>query len=232
MQRNNKYNKKHNKRNKIVIKYKTRRTTYLSSTMHQYIITERVVLDATHYQQQNLRISMQETLLGNPMFLQVRKQYQYVKFISVMLRFTPILQGANDPPSGFVVFLGNEDLMSINYTDLPYLSYKRYINPKKVSRYVFTRPGRQPDFNYWYNTGNINSTDAWFKIRLDQAFNIDSGYYTLDMGFRMIFDKPIYESDSNKLKSEKEEKIIMRTAPEVDDKHLAEEELKEYQDLA
>lgn len=144
---------------------------------------------------------MNDFLHENPVFVQKSSEYQYYKLIRVMLRFTPVTVNGDNPPSGFIVFLGNEDLNTINYTDLPYLNYKRAINPTRVSRHVFTRPGRQADFNYWYNTGNTTGIDAYFKIRLDEDLNSSDGYYKLDIGMYVIFDKPIYQSQ-NKTKEE------------------------------
>jgi len=214
----NKSNKNKNKKNnKIVIKYKNRVTTLLSSTMHRYIITNIIVLQGPSYTQQNLRLSLSDLLYENPMFLQKKQEYQYFKLVRVMLKFTPVIKSGSNPPSGFLVFLGNEDLGTINYTDLPYLSYKRMINPYKVSRFVFTRPGRQPDFNYWYNTTNFNAIDAYFKMRFDEELQLVDGYYKLETGIEIIFDKPIYQSSNKSKEEEKENVIKSEFKPSVDE---------------
>lgn len=135
-----------------------------------------------------------------------------------MLRFTPVTRQGYNPPAGFVVFLGNEDMSIVNYTDLPYLSYKRSISPYKVSRYVFTRPGRQPDFNYWYNTTNITAIDAYFKIRFDDSLDSGDGYYKLETGIEFIFDKPIYQNPNKNKTKEKYDLISNELKPSVDER--------------
>jgi hypothetical protein len=197
-------NKNKNKR-KIVIKYKNKRITLLSSTMHRFIITNVIKLGSPTYNNQNIQINLNEMIYQNPMFTQKRNEYQYFKLIRVMLRFTPVTRQGYNPPAGFIVFLGNEDMGLVNYTDLPYLSYKRNISNLKVSRHVFTRPGRQPDFNYWYNTTNFNAIDAYFKIRFDDSLDSGDGYYKLETGVEIIFDRPIYQSQD---KTKEQEQII------------------------
>jgi hypothetical protein len=70
-----------------------------------------------------------------------------------------------------MIFQGNDDI-SIQYADIPKLPGVIKVNNNKRTYAKFTRPGRNPDFNYWYNCNSANLSDAaaYIKIRFIRNF--------------------------------------------------------------
>jgi hypothetical protein len=202
--------KTRNKNKPTVKKRKYVNRTSISN--HRYLIRERFVLSYDNYSVQNLNIPISDNLENNKIFTSFQKLYQYYKIANIKLEFQPILKEGTQPPNGYVVFIGNQSL-PIDYAYIPILPYAKHISPQKKTSFLFTRPGRQNDFNYWFNTREETSTDgtisANFRLRFDQPFAENGSYYILIMSIDIRFDKP-FVSDSDQTKTEKEiaEKII------------------------
>lgn len=113
--------------------------------------------------------------------------------------FQPVTKNGSQPPSGYVVFVGNNDI-NVLFSEIPTFSYSKLISNTKRTSYLFTRPGRQDDFNYWFNTRtpNNNTITAHFRMRFDEPFVENGPYYVVMISFDLRFDKPVIISESKK----------------------------------
>jgi hypothetical protein len=110
-------------------------------------------------------ININAELFNTSVFENYVELYQYYKvsFVEVIVSPSPV-QGTL-PPVGYSFLQGNEDL-NINYNEMPENPLCKRIRNNKVTFLKFTRPGRNPDFNYWYNTlTNSVPTTATAKIQ-------------------------------------------------------------------
>jgi hypothetical protein len=131
--------------------------------------------------------------------------YQYFKLANIRIDFYPTTINGSDPPIGHIAFLGNED-KDTQFSEIPLLPYAKRINNKKITSYLFTRPGRQADFNYWYNAGRTETPlTAFFKIHFESTFSQGSGYYVVRTSYDIRFDKPWTNEPSRRLNDEKYE---------------------------
>lgn len=112
----------------------------------------------------NGHIDLNAELFNTSVFENFVELYQYYKVSFVEIIVTPSPVQGTLPPVGYSFLQGNEDL-TIDYNQMPENPLCRRIRNNKVTFMKFTRPGRNPDFNYWYNTlTNSVPTEATAKV--------------------------------------------------------------------
>lgn len=202
MKRNNKNNNKNTK----VRKYKTIKIKYMNSiTNHRYLIRNHFKIDS-EYQTQNVTVDLAYNLTSNKFYQNLSLAYQYFKLANIRIDFMPTTVNGTEPPVGHIAFLGNQEKDTL-FSDIPLLPYAKRINNKKYTSYLFTRPGRQDDFNYWYNAGRTDSPlTAFFKMHFESTFSQGGGYYVVRLGYDIRFDKP-WTSEPTKKAQEKYEML-------------------------
>jgi hypothetical protein len=170
-----------------------------SITNHRYMIRQHFKLNQV-YTQQNISLDVGQELYDNQIFQNLSKTYQYFKLANVRVDFTPVTMNGTQPPVGYCLFVGNEDKASyILYSSIPELSYSKKIDNLKSKSYLFTRPGRQADFNYWYNTNVSNyAISCYLKMHFETTFQANAGYYMVRISYDLRFDKPYVLSVTNK----------------------------------
>jgi len=99
----------------------------------------------------NGHIDVVQELLGTSVFQSFSQLYQYFKVSFVEIIITPSPVQGTLPPVGYSLLKGNEEL-SFTYNELAENPCCRRIRNNKVTYMKFTRAGRNPDFNYWYNS--------------------------------------------------------------------------------
>jgi hypothetical protein len=185
------------------------------------LIRQELRLDET-YTEQNLTFNVHDILTGNEVFQAFQKLYQYFKIANIRLDFHPVRRDT-DPPTGYIVFCGNSDLQ-LQYSQIPNLPYAKHVSSKHSTSYLFSRPGRQQDFNYWYDTNTYGENQtAYFRMRIDSRFENVTGYYIVLMSFDIRFDKPVIQQH-NRIKeaeqvisvSKQDKKVIAKDEEELD----------------
>lgn len=111
-------------------------------------------LNSTGYTQQNVQFNYADALVNNELFQKYSQLYQFFQLGFIETQITPIIYQGTRPPIGYIYFQGNES--NIDYSELPNLPGSRKINPNGTTYFKFSRPGRNPDFNYWYDTREID----------------------------------------------------------------------------
>jgi hypothetical protein len=210
MKTNNKLNKIIKLLNNSKIKNKRKRSkrNRTSITNHRFLIRQHFILDE-RYTQQNISLDMASDLGNEQIFINLSKVYQYFKIANVRIDFTPVTRQGNQPPVGYLLFVGNEDKQTdILYSSIPNLPYSKKIDNKSNRSYLFTRAGRQADFNYWYNTVTPQQDypiKAYFKMHFEKTFSATSGYYVARVSYDIRFDKPFTSTSETKVAEEKVE---------------------------
>jgi hypothetical protein len=169
-----------------------------SINMHRYIIWQHFIFDGVTYQEPNMSLNTVDTLWNIPLFLKYSELYQYLKIQSIKVDITAVQQAGQNPPAGFMVFVGNESL-GVKYSDIPNLPYAKKIKPVGNTSVRYTRPGRNDDFNKWYNTQSnveLQRAEASIRFRFVNTFTANGAYYVVKIGYDIRFDKPfIYSSN-------------------------------------
>jgi hypothetical protein len=161
------------------------------------------------YQQQNVQFQYVEALVSNDLFQKFSQLYQFYKLGFIETIITPIVNHGTQPPIGYIYFQGNES--NIDYTELPNLPGARKLQPNKTTYFKFTRPGRNPDFNYWYDTREtepLTQMSAKLRFRFMKpwsAVDNDVGYH-VRVKYHMKFSHVCLFSDTGR-KEIKEQKI-------------------------
>jgi hypothetical protein len=209
--------KRANKTTKIIIKSKNKRKRNNkkrkrnSISNHRYLIKQEYIFNGINYQEQNLVINTIDTLWNIPLFIKYSELYQYLKVANIRLDLTAVQVAGANPPSGYMVFIGNESL-DIRYSDIPSLPYAKKIKPVGTTSVLFTRPGRNDDFNRWYNTQSnieLQRMEASIRFRFVEPFTANGAYYMVRISYDIRFDKPfVYTSNSK----EKETACIVKAS--------------------
>lgn len=168
------------------------------------MIRQHFILDS-RYSQQNISLDVGQDLFENTIFQNLCKVYQYYKLANVRIDFNPVTKNGSQPPVGYLLFVGNEDKAGyILYSSIPEMSYSKKIDNLKSKSYLFTRPGRQNDFNYWNNTTVSNyGISCYFKMHFEKTFEQNGPYYVARVSYDLRFDKPFVLS----ITKEPEEKV-------------------------
>jgi hypothetical protein len=128
--------------------------------------------------------------------------FQQYKLNKIRADISPVAVSGNDPPAGYCYLYVNEDeydTQNPNY--VPMLQSSKKISPKHDSAYSFRVPGRQNDFNYWYNTLSTGSQITAYLVFKFSATNVPS-YYQLRIRYYLSFRYRTYESPTTKLPDE------------------------------
>jgi hypothetical protein len=119
---------------------------------------------------------------------------------NIRVDITAVQKAGANPPVGYMAFIGNESL-SVKYSDIPNLPYSKKIKPVGTTSVLYTRPGRNDDFNKWYNTQSnieLQRMEASIRMRFVDNFVQNGAYYTMRLSYDIRFDKPfIYSSSKN-----------------------------------
>jgi hypothetical protein len=169
------------------------------------IIASFSVKGGGEYSTANISVEIFEMLRNNTFFQAYSNLYQYYNVKFVKLFATPNFKEGSAPPIGYVMLQGN-DVLGIQYSDIPKLPQAKKIYSGATSIYSFSRTGRQEDFNYWYNTNdNVPLAFAMLKFRFDEPFNqVATGLgYTFRLKYHVIFKSP-FPKEQNKIKVEEE----------------------------
>jgi len=183
-------------------KYKNRN----SISNHRYLIKQDFMFNYPTFTEQNISLQTIDILWTSPLFQKYSELYQYLKIANIRVDFTAVQKDGNNPPAGYMAFIGNESL-GIKYSDLPTFPYSKKIKPTGTTSVLFTRPGRNDDFNKWYNTQSnveLQRMEASIRFRFVEPFENDKGYYTMRISYDIRFDKPYIYSSISKDKPEKE----------------------------
>jgi hypothetical protein len=132
--------------------------------------------------------------------------YQYLKVANIRVDITAVQKAGENPPVGYMVFIGNESL-SIKYSDIPNLPYSKKIKPVGTTSVLYTRPGRNDDFNKWYNTQSnveLQRMEASIRMRFVDTFTPNGAYYTMRISYDIRFDKPFIYTSNNREGGNKE----------------------------
>jgi hypothetical protein len=97
-------------------------------------------------------------------FIELSGKYQYFKLRSVVIKFTPDCVQGTLPRVAYGIFLGANDLVPI-YADIPTLPGAFKVTNKKATTKRYTRPGRNPDFNIWYDCQSTDNIDFSLRLR-------------------------------------------------------------------
>jgi hypothetical protein len=197
----NKTNKS-NKKFKRNGKYKYRKTKYIknSITNHRYLIKQEFLFNYPTYTEQNLSLNTVDVLWESQLFTKYSALYQYLKVANIRVDLIAVQKNGSNPPAGYMAFIGNESL-SIKYSDIPTLPYAKKIKPQGTTSVLFTRPGRNDDFNKWYNTTSnveLQRMEATIRFRFVEPFENEKGYYTVRISYDIRFDKPYIYSNNSK----------------------------------
>jgi hypothetical protein len=145
-------------------------------------------------------------LTSNKFYQTLSLAYQYFKLANIRIDFLPTTVNGTEPPVGHIAFLGNQEKDTL-FSDIPLLPYAKRISNKKPTSMFYTRPGRQDDFNYWYNAGRTETPlTAFFKIHFEGLFSNIDAYYVVRLSYDIRFDKP-WTSEPTKKLNEKFENI-------------------------
>jgi hypothetical protein len=216
---NNKKFKKLIKKLKFKRTRKFRRKTN-SITNHRYLVKQDFVFDGTNYQQQNLNLNTVDILWTNVLFQKYSELYQYLKIANIRVDLTAVQKNGSNPPAGYMAFLGNESL-GVKYSDIPMLPYAKKIKPVGTTSVLFTRPGRNDDFNRWYNTQSnveLQRAEASIRFRFVETFSENGPYYMVRISFDIRFDKPYVYSSTKEAEPECKVKPSADSKPIIIDK--------------
>jgi hypothetical protein len=128
--------------------------------------------------------------------------FQQYKLNKISADISPVAASGNDPPAGYCYLYVNEDeydTQNPNY--VPMLQSSKKVSPKHDSTFSFRVPGRQNDFNYWYNTLSTGSQISAYLVFKFSATNVPS-HYQLRIRYYLSFRYRTYESPTTKLPSE------------------------------
>jgi hypothetical protein len=146
-------------------------------------------------------IDVNAELFNSSVFESFVELYQYYKVSFVEVIITPSPVQGTLPPVGYSFLQGNEDL-SINYSEMPENPLCRRIKNNKVTYMKFTRPGRNPDFNYWYNTLTTTvptNASARIQYRFSQPISEVTGTgYTFRVKWHLKFSNYFIRANANK----------------------------------
>jgi hypothetical protein len=131
----------------------------------------------------NGNINLNEDLIETDTFQSFKNLYQYYKVSFVEILVTPAPSQGTLPPVGYSILQGNEEV-TINQNKLATNPLARKVHNNRVTYMKFTRPGRNPDFNYWYNTPYL-PTEAACSVLYHFAQPISNDSPALGYTFRV-----------------------------------------------
>lgn len=140
------------------------------------------------YDSQNLNFDLSEYLITNARFIELSSKYQYFKLRSVVVKFTPDCVQGTLPRISYGIFLGANDLVPI-YADIPELPGAFKVSNKKATVKRYTRPGRNPDFNIWYDCQK--AADISFSLRLRAVRELGTVPMYIQAIYYLAFSKRI-----------------------------------------
>jgi hypothetical protein len=176
-------NKKLNRKNK-----KNKRKVKINKTINPMHVMRAVAI-ATYRVSCNLgsstngNINLNDDLVSTDVFTTFKNLYQYYKVSFVEIITTPSPGQGTLPPVGYSILKGNEDV-TFDQNKLATNPLARKVNNNKVTYMKFTRPGRNADFNYWYNTPYL-PTEAACSVLYHFAQPISSDSPALGYTFRV-----------------------------------------------
>jgi hypothetical protein len=155
---------------------------------------------------QNHAIPIMEILYTSTVWEHFSELYQYFKLAFVEIKFRPNIVYGLRPPPGYMILQGNEE-QEVQYSRIPDLPGAKMIRNGTLTSYKFTRPGKNPDFNYWYNTTGTEKSkaDAAIRVRflkdfvqpnfLDQGPVSNCGYF-IELKYHLKFSNMIIQARS------------------------------------
>jgi hypothetical protein len=153
------------------------------------------------YTQQNLNIQATDVLTDIATFKVLVNEFQYVKVRSVVIEFQPDQVEGTRPPTGYLIMVGN-NFQNVDYSQLPTLPGARFISNIRKTRYRFTRPGRNPDFNKWEDclsqqgTAYLNDSHFEFRIRFNDTPRLAP--MIINVSYYLSFSKRNIPMEENK----------------------------------
>jgi hypothetical protein len=209
MKRNN--NKYNNNKNKKMKKFNNNLSKKLTNfRVMRATVTTTFELSSQGYTEQNVQFNYVDALVNNELFQRLSQLYQFYKLSFVETIITPIVYQGTNPPIGYIYFQGNES--NIQYAQIPNLPGSKKLSPYKVTYFKFTRPGRNSDFNFWYDTREsepLQQMQAKLRFRFIVAWQglpEELGYH-VRVKYHMKFSHVCLFSDSNKTNDNYKEKV-------------------------
>jgi hypothetical protein len=153
----------------------------------------------------NGSINLDQDLPNTDVFKSFKDIYQYFKVSFVEVITTPAPSQGTLPPVGYSILQGNEEV-TVDQSKLPTNPLARKVNNHKVTYMKFTRPGRNPDFNYWYNTDYLPQAAACSVLyRFAEPISADSPAlgYTFRVKWHLKFSNYFIKAN-NKMELENE----------------------------
>jgi hypothetical protein len=146
----------------------------------------------------NITYSISGGIYASQYFTNYRELFQEFKLDYTLVHVVPVQVNGNQPPVAFAMVLINE-LMSVKFSEMPYLQGVTKIFGKGVTIMRYYSKGRTSDFNRWYNTGDEFNLNLLLKMHASENIGerANSPYYKILCRSRVLFRRPIIQN-SNK----------------------------------